>query len=208
MSLFLSSLLPHPSMSLSLSTYIYVNIYKYICLYVHIYICLFTRGLGPRASPPPALHARPFVGVFQKSILTGLSCFGDCSPQNGSKTVTKFQNRPLEYPHEGPSVDRANLQQRESSSWTTYWSESASSSRLLQQTGLAPREFRIPIPIQPHIYLPRTCNTKASQATRGWKNAYCETRLFTESHSPFQADICVTADIRRHPPVNGTNLTI
>jgi hypothetical protein len=50
------------------------------------------------------LHARPFVGVFQKSILTCLSTFGDCSPQNGSRSVPKSQNRALGYPHEGPFV--------------------------------------------------------------------------------------------------------
>ena len=58
----------------------------------------------PGSSSPLLLHASPFVGVFQKSILTGLSSFGECSPQNGSETVPKSKNRPLGYPHGGPFV--------------------------------------------------------------------------------------------------------
>ena len=46
----------------------------------------------------------PSWGYFNSPFLTGLSTFGDCSPQNGSKTVPKSQNRPLGYPHEGPFV--------------------------------------------------------------------------------------------------------
>jgi hypothetical protein len=48
----------------------------------------------------------PSCGYFKSQYLTGSSSFGDCSPQNGSKTVTKSQNRPLGYPHEGPFVVR------------------------------------------------------------------------------------------------------
>ena len=47
----------------------------------------------------------PSWGYFKSQFLTGLSSFGDCSPQNGSKTVPKSQNRPLGYPHIGPFVD-------------------------------------------------------------------------------------------------------
>ena len=66
-----------------------------------------------RAMPPPPRRPAglsvgttqgPSWGYFKSQFLTGLSSFGDCSPQNGSKTVTKSQNCPLEYPHEGPFV--------------------------------------------------------------------------------------------------------
>ena len=46
----------------------------------------------------------PLWGYFKSQFLTGLSCFGDSSPHNGSKTVPKSQNRPLGYPHIGPFV--------------------------------------------------------------------------------------------------------
>ena len=47
----------------------------------------------------------PSWGYFKSQFLTGLSSFGDCSPQNGSKTVPKSQIRPLGYPHIGPFVE-------------------------------------------------------------------------------------------------------
>ena len=66
-------------------------------------------ALGRATARPgvPLPTQGPSWGYFKSQLLTGLSSFGDCSPQNGSKTVPKSQNRPLGYPHEGPFVVRA-----------------------------------------------------------------------------------------------------
>ena len=89
--------------------------------------CLWAQRVGARnptryiPSPTPYTpgDARPVSatqgpswGYFKNQFLTGLSSVGDCSPQNGSKTVPKSQNRPLGYPLEGPFVDPGVDRQR------------------------------------------------------------------------------------------------
>ena len=46
----------------------------------------------------------PSWGYFKSQFWTIFSSFGDCSPQIGSITVPKSQNRSLGYPHEVPFV--------------------------------------------------------------------------------------------------------
>ena len=49
-------------------------------------------------------HSRPFEPSIKSHFWKILSTFGDKCPRNGSKTVPTSQNRPLGYPHKGPSV--------------------------------------------------------------------------------------------------------
>ena len=68
-------------------------------------------GIGVDGSPCRVEKTTqgPSWGYFKSQFLTGLSSFGDCSPQNGSKTIPKSQNRPLGYPHIGPFVVTLNI---------------------------------------------------------------------------------------------------
>ena len=65
----------------------------------------------------------PSWGYFKSQFLTGLSTFGDSSPQNGSKTVPKSQNRPLGYPTKGLSCLRRMARRRKRSNdfQTEHW---------------------------------------------------------------------------------------
>ena len=78
-----------------------------------IYMCIRSTAKGEGVHGAVKLGAElekaaytqgPSWGYFKSQFLTGLSSFDDSSPQNGSKTVTKSQNRPLGNPHIGPFV--------------------------------------------------------------------------------------------------------
>ena len=56
-----------------------------------------------RTGGPWDIHPRPFVGVFQKSILDRFVNFWRLFPAKWLQNRPQSQNRPLGYPHEGPS---------------------------------------------------------------------------------------------------------